>query len=385
MNKAEYMNELAKALEGFDADTRNEIIDDYESHFAEAQALGIEEEMVIRELGSVDELINELKLTVKEGTGVAIAHEAPQEEYYGFNGEHYIDGAVISGHTIEIVTAKSQDDMFHLFYQELGDDVELYQEEKDGILYAGVKRATGFLKNNTARKFFNSILRIKPKENENMNAFSGNSKNALAPIDGMDFGPGKKIIVLVPAGMKMLTLNTATSNINVSGINCENLELNTITASVKVADIECRNLNVKNVSGHLELTRVNAENLKAKNVSGSIKSELISGQSCEQETVSGSITSEFSFPSFKTKTTSGTVYVGIHNEINEGSVSCISGSCHMKLYDEENLTADVSSTSGHIGIDMGSGHVTGKGTHTFGNGKAKISVRTVSGSINISK
>lgn len=60
MNKAEYMDNLRKGLSGFDKEVREEIINDYEEHFAEGLAIGKSEDEICAELGSVDELVKEL-------------------------------------------------------------------------------------------------------------------------------------------------------------------------------------------------------------------------------------------------------------------------------------------------------------------------------------
>lgn len=387
MNKSQYMNELAKALECFDTDTRNEIIEDYEAHFMEAASQGIDEETVINELGSIDELIAELKENVKESTNVTIGREIMNDEpVFGFDGDHYIDGAVIGSKNIDIVAAKSNDDMFHLFYQELGEEEELYQEEKDGILYAGVKESNAsFFVNGILGKLFNAIFNKnnEEKDSEKEESAAGSSKNVLVPYDGMDFGPGRKIIVLVPDGMKSVTLNSTTGNISASGINCENLTVNATTSNVKITEFECRDLFVKDISGFVEVTSGKAENIKIKNVSGSIRSEKISGQRCEQESVSGSVNTELSFVDFQIKTTSGMADVGAHNEINECRLSSVSGSCMLKLYDEVNLTAHVSTVSGGVNLKVGAAQVGEKGNHIFGTGKAQVYINTVSGSIKV--
>ena len=61
MNKQEYMYNLFEALRPFDEDVRNEIISDYEEHFADGLACGKTEEQIVEELGPIDELIAELK------------------------------------------------------------------------------------------------------------------------------------------------------------------------------------------------------------------------------------------------------------------------------------------------------------------------------------
>ena len=61
MTKIEYMTELKAGLCGFDKEIRDEIINDYEEHFDEGISLGKSEDEICKELGSVSELVDELK------------------------------------------------------------------------------------------------------------------------------------------------------------------------------------------------------------------------------------------------------------------------------------------------------------------------------------
>ena len=82
MTKQEYMDKLREKLAGFDEDIRNEIFTDYEEHFTMGAANGKTEEQICEELGSIDELVDELnKLTGKEqksGKGIHIQIDEEQ-------------------------------------------------------------------------------------------------------------------------------------------------------------------------------------------------------------------------------------------------------------------------------------------------------------------
>ena len=67
MTKQEYMNKLREKLADFDEEIRNEIVSDYEEHFRMGEANGKTEDKICEELGSIDELVDELnKLTGRE-------------------------------------------------------------------------------------------------------------------------------------------------------------------------------------------------------------------------------------------------------------------------------------------------------------------------------
>lgn len=60
MTKSEYMNALQNKLECFNRELQQEIVEDYEQHFAEGIAAGKTEEEIVAELGSIEDMIQEL-------------------------------------------------------------------------------------------------------------------------------------------------------------------------------------------------------------------------------------------------------------------------------------------------------------------------------------
>ena len=61
MNRAEFLARLKRGLVGLPASTADEIVSDYESHFAEGLEAGRTEEQVASALGNPDRLARELK------------------------------------------------------------------------------------------------------------------------------------------------------------------------------------------------------------------------------------------------------------------------------------------------------------------------------------
>ena len=61
MSKEEYISSLKVSLRGFEEDLVQEIVTDYEERFAVGVEKGKTEEQVIVELGSIEELVMELR------------------------------------------------------------------------------------------------------------------------------------------------------------------------------------------------------------------------------------------------------------------------------------------------------------------------------------
>ena len=60
MNKVEYLDALKEALKNTDKDIMEEIISDYEEHFQVGVENGKSEEQICEDLGSIDDLVEEI-------------------------------------------------------------------------------------------------------------------------------------------------------------------------------------------------------------------------------------------------------------------------------------------------------------------------------------
>lgn len=61
MNKSEYLSNLKEALKDTDESTMEEIVSDYEEHFQVGMEYGKSEEQICEELGSIEDLVEEIK------------------------------------------------------------------------------------------------------------------------------------------------------------------------------------------------------------------------------------------------------------------------------------------------------------------------------------
>ena len=60
MTKREYMQQLSRALEGYEQGFVQEILESYEEHFEAGLKSGRSEEEICRELGDIEELLREM-------------------------------------------------------------------------------------------------------------------------------------------------------------------------------------------------------------------------------------------------------------------------------------------------------------------------------------
>ncbi len=80
MNKQDYMFKLTNSLAEFDAGVRDEIVSDYEEHFEMGALEGKSEEQIAQELGSIEELVSDLRAMSKEDKDMAVFSDETHEK-----------------------------------------------------------------------------------------------------------------------------------------------------------------------------------------------------------------------------------------------------------------------------------------------------------------
>ena len=74
-----YMNALKQGLASFDSAAAEEILNDFESHFADARSQGLSDEEICAELGNVDDVLEFFRQEYAT-TKQPVANVLPQEK-----------------------------------------------------------------------------------------------------------------------------------------------------------------------------------------------------------------------------------------------------------------------------------------------------------------
>ena len=140
MTKSEYLSALKDKLESFNMELQQEIMEDYEQHFAEGLAAGKSEDEIIEELGSIEDMIQELP---EEDMKQEIqAMDAVSRKNSTYEGEY--KAIAIEGLVADVYLEGSDDGCISVDYQNDGDvyiqqKYRFYQYEENGVFHVGVK------------------------------------------------------------------------------------------------------------------------------------------------------------------------------------------------------------------------------------------------------
>lgn len=161
-----------------------------------------------------------------------------------------------------------------------------------------------------------------------------------------------------------------------------NVELK--SGSIKVSDIElkAKQVSLKSHSGSIKVESVNCDNLTAKSLSGKVKIESLVAKDADCSSISGKIQVEnLTADNFTADAKSGSIEITAEKVGETAKIQAISGSVKLSLPKDASFSLESSSTTGSFNSDFES-FKNGKAFENNG-GKAKIFIKTVSGSVKV--
>ena len=419
MNKQEYMYNLFEALRPFDEDVRNEIISDYEEHFADGLASGKTEEQIVEELGPIDELIAELKdLKGKNKKGfdfdsmdiskaadnlvkgiaglvgsfagtVTKGAEKMGESFSGGVDEFADSFAKGVTNAAEKVYNKGSE-----FAKDISNSYKATRNSDPDTTDATTDEANGSSDNATeivvegdcaniyVTASRDNVARINYSNHGTANqqlayAFEcyqrGNILYGIAKRKSFGItnffksltSPRIDLTVEVPRDFKAVTFKTASGAIRVTGISAGRAVVGGVSGGIDINSCGFETLKVNNISGHVTVDGVNSNDIVV-------------------ETISGSVNVAAAASKIRAVTTSGRINLLTRNA-DKIDAAAVSGSIDMKLDGCSGINANVSSVSGRIDLACGESVVRGtkSGKFTLGNGSTTVKASTVSGSISV--
>ena len=362
MTKTEYLNALRAKLESFNMELQQEITEDYEQHFAEGLAAGKSEAEIIEELGSIEDMIQELpeedmKQEIQVAENVVRKNSAYEGDYKGI---------VIEGLVADVTIENSDDGCIHVDYQN-DENIEKYrffQYDEDGVFHAGVKDVARGEGKKKIMLFGKTIL----------------SYNTLIQYSG-----NIQLIVRVPDGIPMVQAETMSGDLEVTDIKTDRLQLKTTSGDMKLDDTESRETDLQTGSGDISLNCPRAERMRLQTGSGDVDAGNLTVGSLIAGTGSGDLELQGKLEECVIKTGSGDVELKVESGARRLNVTTGSGDADLDLtrIGSAEVRATVGSGDCTVYGAGGERYQVSCGTITAGSGDCKVTVQTGSGDVEV--
>lgn len=343
MTRTEYLDALKHKLESFNMELQKDIMEDYEQHFAEGLAAGKTEDEIIEELGSIEDMIQELpEEDLKQEIQIT---ENADEKNGTYEGN--FRGIVIEGLVADVIIGKSDDGCIHVDYHnaQLQQRYQFYQYDENNVFHAGIKDVG---RREGAKKiilFGKTILSY-----DTVNQYSGDIQ----------------LSVRIPDGISVL-------------------EAGTMSGDMKLYNLESGKASLHTASGDIDLTGFRAEAMRLQTGSGDVEAVNFAVGSLTVGTGSGDMELRGSMEECVIKTGSGDVEMKAENGVSRISVTTGSGDAELDLTGIGGAEVHATVGSGECTVYGAGGefYQVTCGSITVGSGECKVNVQTGSGDVEV--
>ncbi len=376
MTKKEYMQALKEELEKIRFSEKAELLEDYENHFQAGIADGKSEEMIVEELGDIDELIAELRyysLDNKESK-----KEEPVKKEQGIFGgiSAAMENAFTTGDKEKAHKAPKHIDLELIcadavFRMSDGNNMKMEYKNDSKIWSKGKLIFTGHQDGDTFYAKEESCNRM-----------------------GIAASCESKLIIGIPTECESIRVRGKSGDIVLQNIvGLEKFTAKTMSGDVHVHGGTVKELHCESMSGDVEVRNHAAEHLSCKSMSGDLNLEGTTYFRGEMESVSGDVhVDEIAKDSkVQLKSVSGDVQVVVRDAC-QGEVKTTSGDVRITI--EKECTGFVLETKGMNSGKPFAGHGCGNvrirsdveipyvnGAFCYGDRSAKLYAGTVSGDV----
>ncbi len=208
--------------------------------------------------------------------------------------------------------------------------------------------------------------------------------------------PEKSLSVMLPEdfSLRSVTVNAVDAGIVSERLSADNIKLVNVSDSIKLKNATAKTIELTSVSGNIEFSECrDADKLSLNSTSGNLVCDDIHASELNVITVSGNVSMcdcEFSDEVIIGTTSGGVEFSGLTGAKRSEFVS-VSGDIELALLNEdislefktvsgefENRLANTDSSTENTDADTSS-------VYTWGTGKCRISIKTTSGNVKISK
>ena len=378
MTKKEYMKSLRKELVGYGDSICDEILVEFESHFAEAASSGISEEDVIKGLGSIQEVSENIRSMYgdpKEVLDMATGEIVPTQSNEGTQASQNT--------SIEITTTKKEAD---------GSQNGLVLQDVDTIAIEGsvdVKlmrgEGDGFWEFNPHTTFF--------IQTPFWNKFWGERQSGDIEVERIDrtlkltlpSGSGS-LRIEVPGYVRNIFVNGGSSDMDVMDIDLANFTANVGSGDVSIANSHFEYADITASEGDIESAGLFGA-ITLTSHAGDIEVSNHQGPRLELVSMAGDIEAHTTSPDVSLRTQAGDIELSMHGPVSHVTAETNAGDIDFTS-ETKDYIASVKSSAGDLRNKSGlPTHSMGDkfvgGTWTVGEGAGIVRLTTMAGDVTI--
>ena len=405
MSKKEYLEALQKELSGYGAEICEEIMGEFEAHFAEAGEAGLTDEEIIAQLGTIQEVsesikgmygapgatdtIDELARAQEEYVNAQIEYAkkiSMEENDYWMAQAQMGDLEIVSNKRKEVGAENENGIVKGSILQEVstieieGDlDLKLMHGEGDGF-WEFHKRESNFFGSLFWKQFWgarnvsHSGADIEVERNGNILHFS------------LPDGASGDLKIEVPKYVRTIRAHGKDSDIEVMDLNLDEFLSRVYSGDLKFNSCHFTTADIHTSSGDIECNRLFGD-IKLQSNAGDIEVEDHQGPGLDLMSMAGDIEATTTSPVVSVKTQAGDIELEMHGPVIDVQVETQAGDVEFKS-ESKDYTANIKTSAGDLSnksglTNRGKGSGVVGGSWIIGEGSGIVNISTSAGDIKI--
>ena len=401
MTKNEYLAALNQALANYSPNFKKDILDAFEAHFQEGISEGRSEEEIMNDLGTIDDVIENIHMMGGEKETV---HKEQKNKDY----EVLKEGLSTAFHAFTRIAdeALGHAKDFTANMNRKKNTAHYYSEPQSETLPSSIVKLV------IHSETLMSSLDIKlEKGNELHYEFTQSHSIFTNPIsDGIrcevSDTTGKILVngsgnltVQIPDGVTTITMEAPAGDVDINDIKLDEFECHNTSGDITLNRVEMKRADFKMMAGDLDISdstfdeigmQLSCGDVDLTNTTGNLYANLSAGDIDIQKhaadviqisATAGDIDMEVSSPNIEVKSTAGDIDLNVHGDIHSIKVTSTAGDIDMTT-DSKDYQASLSTNFGDVDFDddLPYQKLHGK-KYIVGNGKGEILIKTNAGDI----
>lgn len=401
MTKNEYLAALNQALANYSPNFKKDILDAFEAHFQEGISEGRSEEEIMNDLGTIDDVIENIHMMGGEKETV---HKEQKNKDY----EVLKEGLSTAFHAFTRIAdeALGHAKDFTANMNRKKNTAQYYSEPQSETLPSSIVKLV------IHSETLISSLDIKlEKGNELHYEFTQSHSIFTNPIsDGIrcevSDTTGKILVngsgnltVQIPDGVTTITMEAPAGDVDINDIKLDEFNCHNTSGDITLNRVEMKRADFTMMAGDLDISDSNFDEIGMQlscgdvdltNTTGNLYANLSAGDIDIQKhaadviqisATAGDIDMEVSSPNIEVKSTAGDIDLNVHGDIHSIKVTSTAGDIDMTT-DSKDYQASLSTNFGDVDFDddLPYQKLHGK-KYIVGNGKGEILIKTNAGDI----
>ena len=370
MKREQYLKLLEERMIGYDRRFTEDIIESFRQHFIDGEAEGKTDEEIIEHLGSVDEVMENVRELRQENTGEkSIRFERNISEGVNQIGIAIKDLLSSIGNNLSSSMPFSSD-FIELDYDSQLSGILVNADEIscDFNIKGGDKLSYSFTANDSG-------ITVRTEKRDDRMCFW------VENTSGRRINSRARLAVTLPDYIDNVYVNSTSGDSNIRDMELSEVIVHSVSGDVSIEDVRGSNIIFKSVSGDLNIAECEFSRISVQTTSGDIQIESSCGDVLAK-TVSGDCDITEHAGRVTAETISGDIEISMEEAYSVSGRSK-SGDIEVEIKGGD-FTASLHTLSGDIDVSGVEYVSNGRGSVTAGNGSREVMLSTLSGDISVS-